>query len=204
MVLCVLEKAKTTTFSKVADQVVAALGQHEVGSASEQQTLRRRVYDVLNVFCAAGLVTKDSKAITLRPISAPPSMPSEATQPVRSRLAIKEATLIERAQLLIYNKLLIDRNRRRMRPPFAVQLPAIFVAFKDVGNGEIKRALDGGKLEIVANSAPLFFSPMNVFQLLQFGIQGQLECLRTMPKLAGLEAKLFPKVDGEEMPNRGP
>jgi hypothetical protein len=126
---------------------------------------------------------------------------SEAARPVKSRLAIKEASLVERAQLLICNKLLIDRNRRRMRPPSAVQLPAIFVAFKDVGNGEIKRALDGGKLEIVANSAPLFFSPMNVFQLLRFGIEGQLDCLRGMPQLAGLETKLFRQGDGGQDPN---
>jgi hypothetical protein len=108
-------------------------------------------------------------------------------------LAVKEGVLVEKANMLLSHRLLIDRNRRQRRSPTAVQLPSIFVAFKNAGKGEIKRALDGGKLEIVAESPPMFFSPMNVFQTMRFGVESQIACVRAVPELAVLESLLFPR-----------
>jgi hypothetical protein len=194
MVLSIIEKAATTTFSGVADQIVAAIGPAEAGSASEQRTLRRRVYDVLNVFCAVGLVTKDSKGIAFQQTGVPRlRASSDAAQQAKARLAVKEGVLVEKANMLLSHRLLIERNQTRRRPPTAVQLPSIFVAFSNAGRGEIKRALDGGKLEIVAESPPMFFSPMNIFHTMRFGVESQIACVRAAPELAALESLLFPR-----------
>jgi hypothetical protein len=199
LVLSIVEKAKTTTFSGVADQILAAIGPAEAGSASEQRTLRRRVYDVLNVFCAVGLVTKDSQGITFQRtcVSCRVSS-SDGAQQVKSRLAVKEGLLVEKANMLLSHRLLIERNQKRRRPPTAVQLPLIFVAFKDAERGEIKRALDGGKLEIVAESPPMFFSPMNLFQTMPFTVESQIACVRALPELAALESLLFSRGKGQK------
>jgi hypothetical protein len=48
---------------------------------------------------------------------------------------------------------------------------------------------------------------MDLFQLLRFGIEGQLDCLRAMPKFAGLEAKLGPNgemFNDKQFPNSSP
>jgi hypothetical protein len=173
--------------------MLGKIGANQAGLLGEQRTLRRRVYDVLNMFCATGLVVKDSKSIQYRPwlASRRSVMASDAGQQAGARLSLKENTLVEKVNLLLAHRLLIERNRECPRPRSAIQLPSIFIAFNDVGNGQVNQALDGKTLEIIAQSPSLFVSPMNVFHQFHFPVEKQIHCLRQMPVLADLESLLF-------------
>lgn len=202
-VLAVLEQRKTTSFSQVADLIVESIGQaSEFDSENDQRTLRRRVYDVLNVFLAAGFVVKEGKTLKYVPGALERRTP-DAIEDVRKRLHLKLGVLCDNLKLLIYMKLLIERNSRRSRALGAVQLPCMFVGFSDVGNGEITKTLSGRQLQIVVPSVPLFFSPMNVYDCIGFSTAEQIRILRQLrfrslaipPRLlATLEPLMFPTV----------
>jgi hypothetical protein len=195
-ILSILQERETSSFSAVADRVLESLGTADVSTPDEQRTVGRRVYDVLNVLCAIGLAHKEGKTIQFRPEGSVvfSVVSSQNEQKSRARIDLKQKMLVEKAMLLIGHRLLIQRNRGRSRPARSIQLPSIFVGFRDVGNGEVRRSLDGGQLEIVAESPPRFFSPMNVFHAVGFSVDEQLGRLAQIPQMAGLEALLFPRV----------
>lgn len=62
MVLEFLKKNPVTTFSNVADMIIRTISE-KYKDISADKTTRRRVYDVLNVFLATGIITKDNKRI---------------------------------------------------------------------------------------------------------------------------------------------
>jgi hypothetical protein len=199
-ILSILEESNSTSFAEVADRIIATIGAEEVGTQSEQRTLRRRVYDVLNVFCATGLIVKDNKFIQYRPILGTGKQ-SDVGHQIQARVLLKEATLAEKTKVFLGYKLLIARRREQARPPNAIQLPSIFVAFVDIGNGHVQRAFDGSRLEIIAHSPPRFFSPMGLFEKMGFPPDEQIACLRKMPALAGLEQIVFPAPTVDEKTN---
>ena len=194
-VFSILEQRESTSFSEVADLIVDSIGQNaDFDSSNEQRTLRRRVYDVLNVFFAAGFVVKENK--TIKFVQSAKRRNTEVLVQARERLQLKKKVLADKLRLLIFHKLVIARNAQRARPLDAVQLPCIFVGFTDIGNGEITKTLNGLQLQIVAESPPLFFSPMNVFETLGFSIEEQSRCLKDLDVDSGravLETLLFSK-----------
>jgi hypothetical protein len=190
----VLEQSSLTSFAEVADRVLDAIGSVEIGSSGDQRTLRRRVYDVLNVFCAMGLIAKDAKSIRYHPIRGLGGGPDVGEQ-VRARLLVKERVLRDRMRMFLGHRLLMERNHARAQTGGAVRLPAIFIGFSDVAGGEVQRALDGRKLEIIAPSAPRFFSPMNLFDAFRFPAEDQVRVLRQMPEFAPIEPLLFPPAE---------
>jgi hypothetical protein len=195
----ILQTSESTSFSDVADRVIRRLDEEEIGAVGEQRTLRRRVYDVLNVFCATGLVVKDSKTIRYLPMVSG-GRSSEIAQQIRERLVFKEKILLEKTKLFLGHQLLIQRNRDRERLGTATQLPAIFVAFGDLGDGHVQRALDGKRLEIIAHSAPRFFSPMDLFDKFRFPMEEQVKLLRENPRLREIEALIFPGGERKREP----
>ena len=84
---------------------------------------------------------------------------------IEKEICDKEAYLIDKIKILMYYKLLIERNKKINRPNTAVQFPAIFVGFKDASNGEIKKSLDGKEVQIIIRSIP----NGNFFEELLFG-----------------------------------
>ena len=206
-VFSILEQRQTTSFNEVADLIVGSIGPTlGLNSASEQRTVQRRVYDVLNVFLAAGFIAKDNKTIRFVPSAVHRHTP-ETAELVRARTKLKLASLVDKLRLLIFHKLLIERNARRARALDAVQLPCIFVGFTDVGNGVITKTLTGLQLQIAAQSPPLFFSPMNVFEGIGFDVAEQKRCLQEMdiPErlLESLQSLMFAREDaapGRECP----
>jgi hypothetical protein len=196
-VLSILKASNSVGFAEVADRVISTIGASEVDTPCEQRTLRRRVYDVLNVFCAMGLIAKDNKFIRYRPLVASGKQTDSGTQ-IQSRLLVKESRLTAKTRLFLGYQLLLAGHRERPRLPNAIQLPSIFVAFGDVGNGHVQRAFDGRRLEIIAHSPPRFFSPMDLFERMAFPAEEQIGCLRRMPALAGIEKIVFAESAGNE------
>ncbi|OHS94122.1 hypothetical protein TRFO_11411 [Tritrichomonas foetus] len=207
LVYSTLEKKQQTTFVEVADSILMEISPDQVDQSGDQRTMRRRVYDVLNVLCAAGIITKDQKIISFNPYMINSLSPSSNDlREMKDRITQKERILVERATLLLFYKLLINRNSTTQRPPTTIQLPAMFVGFGNAGNGEVKRSLDGTRLEVVAQSPPLYFSPVDLYNTLGFREEQQIACIRSIPILRPLENLLFPGRDqvSSEIPQNFP
>jgi hypothetical protein len=61
-VLSVLKSRETLTFQAFADAVLETIGDEPM-EGNNERTLRRRVYDVLNVFIAARIIERNGKNI---------------------------------------------------------------------------------------------------------------------------------------------
>jgi hypothetical protein len=194
LVLSAVQAKPVTSCAEIADDILRVLSPRNPDAKGNQRTITRRVYDVLNVFAAAGLVSKTDAEVRFQP-GAAPSRRVEINEQVRaakSRIAVMEAALAERAQILIYYRLLIERNHGRPPPVPAFAMPVMFVGFRDIDQGQVKRVLDGSRLEIAARSAPIFFSPLTVFEKMRFGVDTRVRMLRRTPEIAALEPLLFP------------
>lgn len=143
-----------TSYQKVADAFVQEMNQEN------EKTTRRRVHDVLNVFSATGLITKDSKMIHYQPIMLNQNEGSKVL-----RFEEKKKQLIQKINLLIAYQSLIERNKHRSRPSMTLQLPAIIIGF-DNRKGTSKGGIDGKTLEIYSSTKPHFFSPMDILKLI--------------------------------------
>jgi hypothetical protein len=194
LVLSTVQTNRVTSCAKIADEIVNLLSQTNPEAKNNQRTITRRVYDVLNVFAAAGLISKTDTEVRFQPGAGPAKRIEiiEQMRVIKSRIALKEAGLIERAQLHVCFGLLIERNHGRQLPVPAFALPLLFVGFVDIGQGEVIRVLNGSKLEISARSAPKFFSPMEVFERMNFGTENRIRMLRKTPAIAPLESLVFP------------
>ena len=117
------------------------------------------------------------------------------------RLDQKEKKLVQRVTLLLFFKLLFERNKNIIRPPNTIQLPSLFVGFNDLGNGQIHRSLDGKRLEIIAHSTPQFFSHIDLYRTFRFPIEQQINCLRQIPQLQAVENLLFPNQIDQSLMN---
>lgn len=189
--LNIIRSKQTTTFSEVADLVIKnCTGNIETGN---EKTTRRRVYDVLNVFLAAGLIKKEAKNINYvqnsetqnnQPIS------EEDSQLANQCEQLRESVINKLKAYLLYRSLL-ERNYNKSRPTESVQLPAIFVEFPtDKGVSEL--SLDQKTLEITADQHPTFYSPVDILSSINLSIESQRELVRSTPLLARFEPFLFP------------
>ena len=191
-VMSFLRMKQVTTFQEVADYIVAKIG-HQKSEPSAEKTTRRRVYDVLNVFLASELITKENKSIryqSLVALSDDSAMPPNS-QDLARVCKEKQEQLVRLIRLLLAYKALIARNEKTMRPPTAIPVPFIIVGFNSNIAGGSKAALNGKKLEMYALANPSFYSPMDVFKL-NFSDEVQRQVLREIPELAACESLVFP------------
>ena len=189
MTLDMLKRKEAMTFAEVADNIVASMGPSAVDGNNER-TLRRRVYDVLNVLVAAGFVAKVNKKLMF---TKPWKIPESATQ-FGLKVERKKVALQDKLKIFALWKLLIQRNKEGITKPTAT-IPidkTIFVGFRTNDNGDYGRVLDGRQLEIRAESPPLFFSPMDVVQKLGFSLADQKRVLCEIPDLQPMAELLSP------------
>jgi hypothetical protein len=193
-VLSVLRAKQSASFADLAADVVQIFGRNNPDEEINERTITRRVYDVLNVFVAAGVVKKEGNLIRIptEQRMAPGAQDGDEIRAVKARLALKEAALLEKARLLLYYRLIIQRNQSQARPLAAFELPVICVALRDTKNGHARRTLNGSRLEIVTKADPMFFSPMELFDQLKFSVESQMALARATPEIAALEPRLFP------------
>lgn len=190
LVFRALQDSGDTSFEAVSNIVIAQIDAPE--AKNDQRTIKRRVYDVLNVMTALGYIEKSNRVIRMNRSGAPFAAKCSASRDaVEAQLAAKEAQLADKIRILMYYKLLIERNKKAERPNGAVQFPAIFVGFRDAASGEIKKSLDGKEVQIVTSVSPLLFSPLNMLEAIGFPAESQLEFLRSLPNGGFLEELLF-------------
>ncbi|EAY22966.1 hypothetical protein TVAG_077130 [Trichomonas vaginalis G3] len=159
-----------------------------------EKTTRRRVYDVLNVFLAAGLITKESKNIYYAKqgfIQKVPQIPQEDQELCNRCEQLKESVIRKLKAYLLYRSL-VERNQTKIRPSGSVQLPAIFVEFPtDKGVSEL--SLDQKTLEINAEQHPTFYSPVDILSNINLNIEMQRDLVKRTPIISKLEPYVFPE-----------
>lgn len=191
-ILSILKQKGDTTFQEVADDIVSDIGP-DVADANNERTLRRRVYDVLNVFAAAGFITKDNKKITYTPPKTTQGQPLE-TSNLEEKIQAKQTALVDKIRMLLMWKLLIERNRQISRPAGTVPIDnTLFVGFKQCAGGTCNRHLDGRQLEIGAESTPLFYSPMNVMESVGFKREDEARTMAQFHEISPMMPVMYPE-----------
>jgi hypothetical protein len=193
MVFSVLQNHESLTFQMVADSVVRTLGYSQMESNNER-TLRRRVYDVLNVFVAAGITAKDGKAIVWRRTRMP-TPPDPESDCLAETIRTRRTQLIDKIAVFVNWKLVIQRNRTRERP--AVFVPVwrtLFVGFPNVPGSSYEQAVDKKTVEIRCAATPVFFSPLEAIGKMGFTTEQKLAVLRENPQLEKAIPYAFPEM----------
>jgi hypothetical protein len=194
VVLTVLKTHDPLSFQAVADAVV-----HEVGGdpsiGNNERTLRRRVYDVLNVFLAAGIAAKQGKTLVWIRTHIRPSANS-VPQSLYASIQMREIELIDKISIFVTWKLLMDANRTRPKPPIAVPVwKTLFVGFRTCSGGYDGK-FDRRKVMIHAQSPPLFFSPLEVIAKLGFTRDQKKAILLAERQLQDAVPIMFPECEG--------
>jgi hypothetical protein len=195
-VMRVIQSNPVTTFQDAADLVVEELRAAHSGHNDEKNT-KRRVYDVLNVLLASGLIVRDGRSIRFRPLGTPPPIGEipEADRAFAQSCERKQAQVVEKIKLLLSYRTLMSRNASQTRPTTAVALPTIVVGFNSNIEGDSNTSLDHKTLQIHASANPLFYSPMDVFRSIHLSVEAQREELRQIPALASMESYVFSDND---------
>jgi hypothetical protein len=188
----VIQSNPVTTFQDAADVVVEEMRAEHSGHGDDKNT-RRRVYDVLNVFLASGLIIRDGRSIRFRGLGTPPPIEEipESERAFARTCELKQARLVGQIKLLLGYRALIARNASQPRPASAVPLPTIIVGFNSNIEGDSNMSLDHKTLQIHASANPLFYSPMDVFQNVNLSTEVQRDELRQIPALAAMESFVF-------------
>jgi hypothetical protein len=165
-----LQLSRTTTFVAAADHVV----QEIEAEKGDERTIRRRVYDILNVFLACDFIEKSKSSIQLKN----PRLPNIAPDPGRETVDAKKRELARKLHMLVLYRCIINRNRQVHRPPGSIHLSVIFVAFPRSESGTACRSLDGKSLEVASDAAPMYFSPMDLMDKLSFSLEERNQAIR--------------------------
>jgi hypothetical protein len=191
MIINILKETESTTFQEVAERVVQFMGTEEP-NGNNGRTLRRRVYDVLNVFVASGFIAKDNKTIMYQqPVAIRP--PGITVKDIEERVRSKELGLTDNIKMFIAWRCLIERNRTKERPESAVPVHrTLFIGFRQSA-GIYERNFLGKALTIRANSPPEFFSPMNVLDGMGTPKIMQFKIMKEYPELHPMLDVMFPE-----------
>ena len=202
-VLEIVKSKGPLSFPEVADEFIASQGLDGLSKEKQEKSVKRRIYDVLNVLLACNLVMKDEqKKVSIYTPNAnqttPDLVPKEEVKKLhKNRVQEKTKILIGKTRLLIYYQLLIARNQSMLRPAGNVQMPVIVVGYPSQ-DGTIRRSFDGHELTISSSISPLFFSPENIFKKLKFDQKIQITYLRSMNIFGPLEREILDQITNEE------
>jgi hypothetical protein len=169
---------------------------------SGHDTIRRRIYDVINVLSAAGLIDKVGKQIVWRgsrQTILAAARPQPALGDAKSRASGKEMLLQNKVALLTLYKTLLKRNFERDPPPDAIALPVIFIAVKDHTKTTFKQSLTRGDLEIRSTRNLKFMAPGEVMMRLALSKATARTILEMSPELVPYGQLLFPEGELEEL-----
>lgn len=191
----IIEKSRTTTYSDLADTLLADLNTAEV--QAEEKNVRRRVYDALNVLEAIGCVQKGSKLIEW--IGWPSELNRAGTGLVTGETAVARmfakrddmlrrlTSRIERSQeqavkllclcnLIKRNKdailpLLVNAQRRGFDAPNPFPVPFMMVLAPESAKTDVYISEDARHAEIVFNDGVRYdvYDDCGVLQLMGLG-----------------------------------
>lgn len=166
--VCMKVKDKgRTTYSEVADEIIADFRATEVNSSvsmneSDEKNIRRRVYDVLNVLMALDIVTKDRKEIQWKGLPTSAGVDMDEIKGMRDKLKDeinkKAAYLKDLEDQIAGHQALICRNQQlydsKNGPPKGFPLPFLVVKTAPHATVEIEISEDMQLVNFDFNSTP--------------------------------------------------
>jgi hypothetical protein len=164
---------------------------------SGQETVRRRIYDVINVLSAAGVIDKVGKQIIWRG-SQRPFIPLPTGSIADVRISSKEALLRDKVALLALHKALLKRNFVRQPGPDAVSLPVILIGIKDPSKTTFTQSLNRTDLEIKSTRDLVFLSPSDILFRAAVSRESARSILALSPELARYGQRLLDEETTEE------
>jgi hypothetical protein len=187
----------TSTSEDIATMMVSKLMRSNP-SLSGQETIRRRVYDVINVLSAACVIDKVGKQIIWRgdrrcylPGTRSPS--SAAEEDVR--IASKERILRDKVSILTLYKALIMRNFPRPPAPDALALPVILVGIRDAERTTFTQSLNRCELEIRSRGELTFIGPSDILFRINLPKQSVKSILELSPDMSRYGTQLLDDAD---------
>jgi hypothetical protein len=190
-ILSVLKSRENTSFQEVADAVVSGIG--DPMDTNSERTVRRRVYDVLNVFMAAGFIERDAQTRAI----AFTQTHSQGESPVDLRHKVvksKRVQLADKVRMLIGWRLLMQRNMARPPPDRPIPLRhTLFIGFARYNGAGCSQGIDRRTVALRAESSPIFFSPMELIAKLGFTVDQQAQMMLECPELPQMIPYIIPE-----------
>eukprot|EP01105_Mastigella_eilhardi_P024971 TRINITY_DN663_c0_g1_i6.p1 TRINITY_DN663_c0_g1~~TRINITY_DN663_c0_g1_i6.p1 ORF type:complete len:272 (-),score=89.41 TRINITY_DN663_c0_g1_i6:64-879(-) len=144
-----VEQKKVTTYSQVADELVAEGSLLPEGPEPVNKNIRRRIYDVLNVLAATNVISKQNKQIHWLGIQSDQELRlQEEKKQSQERLRIKREYLEQlRTRHELYTQL-VAKNRKRQQPPLqGAQIHTPFIIINTGHDTKIKCQVNDVKTE---------------------------------------------------------
>lgn len=196
----VMRELGSTTSEDLATVIINQLMRTQP-NLTGQETVRRRIYDVINVLSAARVIDKVGKRLMWHGYPTPTPAPvSYGTPEDDSRVRAKEDLLRDKVTVLTLYKALLNRNfKRGVTPPGAISLPAIIIGIKEPDKAAVTQPMDGYELEIRANNRNLtFLAPSHILQRLNLPHDFIRNLLVCSPELARFGTQMLTNEDNEE------
>ena len=154
---------KSTTSEDIATCIIEKLTFQHPGL---KDTIKRRIYDVINVLSAAGVIDKVGKQIIYQGTSpffkSIPVNSSVLSENDINRIKNKEKLLESKIALLTLFKALIQRNFKIPEPENRIKLPAILVGVKEPSSTILKHPLVRTEVEFTSKEPMVFLAPSDV------------------------------------------
>jgi hypothetical protein len=183
-----IEESKRTTHQAVTAAVIADYRQSSPGDLPEN-TLRRRIYDVITVLRVIGYVQKvDDILIWIGDVRCDDSPPRPVVGQTTCRVQSKEQFLQCKMRLLLLYNALIETNRTVPKPANAISFPVIIAS----GRGPpwiIRSGPSAKKLTIESQVLPELVSPVDILLCKPFSenaVESARRCLPSGPLVAAL------------------
>jgi hypothetical protein len=192
----------TTTSEDIATMIITKLMRTNP-NLSGQETIRRRVYDVINVLSAACVIDKVGKQIIWRGgvrSSVTSGSTSATAEEDESRILSKESVLRDKVTLLTHYKALIRRNFVRTPSSDALQLPVILIGIRDTNRTTFTQSLNRCELEIRSGAELSFLGPSDILAKIGLPRDSMRSILELSPDVARFGAQLF--LDDEQPANK--
>lgn len=168
----VIRKLQRTTPEVIANIIIQQLT-NEHPNMNGQETIRRRIYDVINVLSAAGVIDKVGKQIiyqgTSRYFNTLPTPHPYLKDEDSQRIRKKEKQLEEKIVLLTLFKSLIQRNYPIAEPPQGSKpLPQIIIGINEQSSMNLKYPQSRSELELSTKHKMIFLAPSDMLKRLHF------------------------------------
>jgi hypothetical protein len=182
----------TTTSEDIANVIIERLTR-AMPRLSGQETIRRRIYDVINVLSAAGIVDKVGKQIVWHGRPPPTRADSAPTADVNddARVAAKERVLRDKVALLTLYKALIKRNFAQEPAAGALALPAVLIGIRDADKTTFTQSLNRCELEVRSTGGLVFLAPSEILQRIRLERTAVKGILDLSPELARFGSQLL-------------
>jgi hypothetical protein len=179
----VMRELESTTSEDIATLTIDKLLRSNP-NLTGQDTIRRRIYDVINVLSAAGVVDKVGKQILWHGgrRTVLPAVASKAAD--ESGISAKEKVLRDKVSLLTLYKALIKRNFTREPGPDALPLPVILIEIRDKNQATFTQATNRCALEIRSKKDLLFMAPSDILRNIKIPAQSIRGILALSPDFA--------------------